>query len=378
MASKKPARFCGTERVSPRLTNAARVAMEEVLKARKGERVLIITNPNPEVRLISEALYDAALNAGASPTLIFQPVKSQLDFANDSVIRALEAEPEIAVSVSHAKLGKDRFGMKHKYSHGTKTYDHIFQYLLGSKKTRSFWSPSVTVNMFQRTVPIDYGKLRRTSAKLKKLLDAASEAHITSELGTDLVVGLQGRKAFSDDGDFSRPGAGGNLPAGEVYISPELGSSRGTLVYDGCISSDRGVILIKEPIRVTVRDNLASQIRGGAEARRLKATLERARRSTRKFASEGRISRKDLPSYLNNIRNLGELGIGLNDKARIVGNMLEDEKVFRTCHIAIGSNYDEDAKALIHLDGLIRNPTIELTSSRGRSELIMERGKLLP
>jgi aminopeptidase len=378
MASKRQARFSGIERISPRLTNAARVAMGEVLKAGKGERVLIITNPNPEVRLISEALYDAAVDRGAVPTLIFQPVKSQLDFANHEVIQALKAEPEIAISVSHAKLGKDRFGMKRKYRHGGKTYDHIFQYLLGSKKTRSFWSPSVTVNMFQRTVPLNYRKLRQSAAKLKRVLDGASEAHITSEMGTDLIIGLKGRKAFADDGDFSRPGSGGNLPAGEVYISPELRSSYGTLVYDGCIASDTGVILIKEPIRIKVRGNMVTEIQGGSEAGRLSATLARARRSTRKFAGEGKIARRYVQAYLDNIRNLGELGIGLNEKARIVGNMLEDEKVFRTCHIAIGSNYDEDAKALIHLDGLVRNPTIDLRrGKRGAALRIMDKGRML-
>jgi aminopeptidase len=378
MASKKPGRFSGTERISRRLTNAARVAIGEVLKVKKGERVLIVTNPNPEVRLISEALYGSAAEVGALPTLLFQPVKSQLDFAEDAVISALKAEPEIAISVSHAKLGKDRFGMKNKYRHRGKSFDHIFQYLLGSKKTRSFWSPSVTVDMFQKTVPVDYGALRKRAAGLKTIFDRAHEAHITSELGTDLVIGLRGRKAFTDDGNFSKPGAGGNLPAGEMYISPELGSAEGTLVFDGCISSDRGVILIKEPIRVKVRRNLVVEIRGGGEARRLRATLERARKSTHNLAAQGGISKKDLPGYLEHIRNLGELGIGLNEKARIVGNMLEDEKVFKTCHIAIGSNYDEDAKALIHLDGLVLNPTIEVRDARGRPTLVMKKGHLLP
>jgi aminopeptidase len=109
----------------------------------------------------------------------------------------------------------------------------------------------------------------------------------------------------------------------------------------------------------------------------LRDTLVRARKSTRKFASEGRISRGDLAAYLENIRNLGELGIGLNERAGIVGNMLEDEKVFKTCHIAIGSNYDEDAKALIHLDGLVKNPTMELIDARGRSTPLMRNGSIV-
>ncbi len=38
--------------------------------------------------------------------------------------------------------------------------------------------------------------------------------------------------------------------------------------------------------------------------------------------------------------------------------MLEDKKALRTCHFAIGHNYDENAPALIHLDGLVTRLTI--------------------
>ena len=84
-----------------------------------------------------------------------------------------------------------------------------------------------------------------------------------------------------------------------------------------------------------------------------------------------------MPRYLENIYNLGELGIGLNEKARIVGNMLEDEKVFKTCHVAIGSNYDEDAKALIHLDGLVKSPTIAIRDRRGTWRTVLKSGKIV-
>ena len=84
-----------------------------------------------------------------------------------------------------------------------------------------------------------------------------------------------------------------------------------------------------------------------------------------------------MPDYLKNIFNLGELGIGLNEKATIVGNMLQDEKVFKTCHIAIGANYDDDAKALIHLDGLLMNPTMETRDNKGHSTLVMKNGNIM-
>ena len=39
-----------------------------------------------------------------------------------------------------------------------------------------------------------------------------------------MTVPVQGRKPMSDNGDFSLPGSGGNIPAGEVFISPVVGS----------------------------------------------------------------------------------------------------------------------------------------------------------
>ena len=377
MVRETKAKFGKPAAGSRRLRHAAEVAVRQVLSAGRGERMLIITNPDDDVRRISTALYDAALEVGARPTLLFQPVRTQLDFADDAVIHALRSEPEIILSISREKLGKDRFAMKKNYRHKKGRYNHIFNYLLASRKSRAFWSPSVTVEMFQSTVPIDYTRLRENCRKLKQAFDKATAVHITTRCETDLVLGLRGRKALTDDGDFSRPGSGGNLPAGEVYISPELGSGEGMLVYDGSISSDRGVILIRKPIEVTVRNNMVTGIFGGREATELRDTLVRARKSTRRFASEGKISRRELPAYLENIRNLGELGIGLNERAKIVGNMLEDEKVLKTCHIAIGSNYDEDAKALIHLDGLVKNPTIELIDAGGRSTPLVKNGNLV-
>jgi leucyl aminopeptidase (aminopeptidase T) len=56
--------------------------------------------------------------------------------------------------------------------------------------------------------------------------------------------------------------------------------------------------------------------------------------------------------------------------------MLEDEKAFRTCHFAVGHNYDEDAPALIHLDGLVTKPTITAIMGNGQERIIEEDGNL--
>lgn len=371
------------EGVDPVLEEAARVAVSDCLDIKEGERVLIVTNPEDDVGSISQALYRQVASRGGEPMLLYQPVKGQLDFADPGVIGALQTEPEVLLSISHDKLGKDQEALarpirvKRRGKRSYRKYHHVFEYLLEEGRSRSFWSPGVTVDMFKRTVPIDYDLLRERAARLGYALSRADEVRITSPGGSDLVIGLRGRRSRKDDGNFKRPGTGGNMPCGEVFISPELGTSAGTLVFDGSISSDKGVIVIERPIECRVEGNMATKVSGGAEARALRATLKRSEAKAREMAADGSLAKGQGETFARNASNLGELGIGLNPAARIVGNMLEDEKAFRTCHLALGANYDNDAPALTHLDGLVKAPTITVTYPSGRRRVLLEDGEIV-
>jgi aminopeptidase len=357
----------------PALDAAARIALLSSLALREGESLIIVSNPEREVLAIACALYDAAAAAGARVSLILQPVKAQTDFAEDAVIAALESRPDILISLSADKLGKDREGLRTPYLWEGTSFDHIFHYQLhGPKTLRAFWSPGVTREMFARTLPIDYAALKARCLALSAAFAGATYAQVTNEGGTDIRIGLVGRAPKVDDGDFSRPGSGGNLPAGEVFISPRLGSSEGTIVFDGSIAGVSGDTLIRESIRCRVEGGFVVDISGGEEAAALRASIESGREAARRLGLGGSLSQEKLEAYLRNAGNIGELGIGLNPAATVAGNMLEDEKAFRTCHFAIGANYDEDAPALIHLDGLVSKPTIVLTKADG-SELLVER-----
>lgn len=368
--------FTDTASLDPGLKKAAKVAINEVLGTKKEEKVLIVTNPERDVQRISMALYDAAFEAGAKPTLVFQPSKTQFDFAEDSVINAIKSQPDICLSISKGKLGKDKYAMKEPYKVDDKEYDSTFTYFLNEKKFRSFWSPSVTEEMFSITVPIDYAQLRNVCSKVKAELDKADEVHISSPSGTDISIGLRGRAAKADDGDFRDPGKGGNLPCGEVFISPELGKSNGIIAFDGSIALPDGELIINIPINAEVKDGFVTSVKGDVEAEKLKVTLDKALETTRDFIAQGKIPKEQEESYIKNSRNLGELGIGLNKNAKIVGNILEDEKVYGTCHVAIGANYDQDAKALIHLDGLVKKPTITAIYKGGDKKIIMDNGEI--
>jgi leucyl aminopeptidase (aminopeptidase T) len=360
-----------------RLREAARIAVEVSLRVRPDEQVLIIANPEADSAAIAGAIYDAILDAGGRPVLIFQPVKTQLDFAEPAVLAAFGAKPEVVISLSAEKLGKDPKGIAAPYEYQGFKYDHIFHLQMHGEKTcRGFWSPSATVDSFIRTVPINYDELKRRCAAIAAVLDRAVSVHVRAPGGTDIVIGLCGRRAKSDDGDFSRSGSGGNLPAGETFVSPENGTASGRISFDGSISVNKGDIIIREPIDCTVEKGFITDIHGGMEAERLRAAIEEGEANAREFEKTGRLPAGAGEIYARNARGIGELGIGLNPRARISGSMLEDEKAFRTCHFAVGSNYDEDAPSLIHLDGLVKNPTITVTYNDGTEEVIETDGEL--
>ena len=94
---------------------AAEIAVGSSLKLKEGETVLIVTNPAREVLEIAAAMYDASVAAGAKPVLVAQGVKTQTDYAEEAVIAAFESRPDVFISLSAEKLGKDREGLRTPY-----------------------------------------------------------------------------------------------------------------------------------------------------------------------------------------------------------------------------------------------------------------------
>ncbi|KPU63044.1 leucyl aminopeptidase [Thermococcus sp. EP1] len=343
------------------LLNVSRKVMEDVLAVESGEEILIITNPG-EVFDISLSLFNAAKEFKAKPTIIIQEPKGSLDYAERAVIEAIKSGPDIVLSISEKKLGKDAYGLNIGYiGRDNKKYTHIFEKLLrGDKRIRSFWSPGITKEIYLRSVLIDYIKLREEANILAEILAKGKEVHITTEKGTDLWINIKGRRPLKDDGDFRKPGRGGNLPAGEVFISPAIGKSDGVIVFDGTLGLGGESIIPKEPVKVYVENGFIVRIEGKDEAKK----LEEAIRNAEKMALE-----MEKEEYAKNSWHLGELGIGLNPRAQMSGKLLEDEKIRKTIHIAIGANYDNDAPALNHYDCLVWNPTVEVDG-----EKIMDKG----
>jgi len=59
---------------------------------------------------------------------------------------------------------------------------------------------------------------------------------------------------------------------------------------------------------------------------------------------------------------LGEFGIGTNDKARITGGVLEDEKVYAKIHVAVGGNHTFGGTIVagVYIDLAVKEPDVYL------------------
>ncbi|MBO4532737.1 MAG: peptidase M17 [Treponema sp.] len=355
----------------------AQVVVQDVVAVKKGERVLIIANP--ATNEIAQDLFMASSEAGGVPTLVYQSDKTSFDNANPEVLAAIATEPEVCFSISNIKLGKDPGATAKPYkTEDGQEFSHIFDYLLDGKKTmRGVWTPGITVDMMNRTAAIDYKELGERCKKMDELFAGAVKVFVTAPGGTDIKISINGRKLMADDGNFTIPGTGGNIPAGEVFISPVVGGAEGVIVYDGSMTFADGDSILETPITCVVENGFVKNIEGGAEAKRLLKTITEAEQRAVQYEKEKKLPQGQGAVYKKNARNIGELGIGLNPAAQITGNMLEDEKAFHTCHFAIGENYDNDAPSLIHLDGVVRDPTITLEYADGSKKQILVKGQLI-
>ena len=297
----------------------------------KDESVLIITDTN-KVK-IGRAIFEAASAISANTAmLMMKPTKRHADEPQDIIAKKmLDTDVIIAPTT---------YSLTHTMARKKAT----------EQGARIATMPGITEGMMEDgAITADFRQVESLTVKLSKILDTASEARITSKLGTDVTIGLEGREAISDTGIFHNSGDFGNLPAGESFIAPVEGTTEGTVVVDGSMMDH----LIKEPITLEIKDGNVVSFVGNQLAKMIESEVN----------TVGPLA-----------RNIAELGIGTNDKAKLSGNVLEDEKILGTVHIAIGNNatFGGNVNVGLHFDGIIQNPTLFLDDKK-----VIQDGNLL-
>jgi len=198
--------------------------------------------------------------------------------------------------------------------------------------------PGINLEIIQRSLDVDYKKLQRKVKKLAEFFNKGNYVEIKTDKGTNLSFSIKNRKAFEDNGIYIKRGDFGNLPAGEVCIAPVEGTAQGILIVDGSFA---GIGKLEKPIEFEIKNGYVQKCNN----LKLKKILSKLGRSA---------------------LNIAEFGIGLNPKAKITGNVLEDEKATNTAHIALGDNlsFGGRIKAKCHLDGVFLTPSVWIDGRR--------------
>jgi leucyl aminopeptidase (aminopeptidase T) len=310
------------------LDRAVRAVVSDCLGVKLAEEVLVVCDP--ATQRVAERLREEAADAGAEAVMaVISERPSHGAEPPRTVAEAMAAADVILAatvqSLSHTAARKRATGAG----------------------ARCASLPGVTEEMLARVMGADMEGLRRKGHAVADALDAASGAQITDANGSDLSLDLSGREAIPDAGELTEPGAFGNLPCGEGFISPADGS--GTLVVDGSLA---GIGLTEEPVELVIEGGNLTSARGG----------------------QGMALMELLTMHGEDGTNIAELGIGTNEKAILTGEILEDEKILGSCHVAFGASagIGGTVQVPVHLDCIIMKPTIELDG-----EAIVRDGELL-
>ena len=312
------------------LEQAVRAVVNDCLGVREGEEVLVVCNPatlglgermraesgRAGADAVAALMHERDSHAGEPPT----PVAEAMAAADVVLAPTIQSLSHTAARKRASEAG-----------------------------ARIATLPGVTEEMLARVMSADMKGLRERGGAVADRLNSASEARITCPNGSDLRLGLEGRTAIPDAGELTERGAFGNLPCGEGFIPPLEGTSFGTLVIDGSMA---GVGLVDEPVELVVEGGHLTSARGG----------------------QGMAFMELLTAHGEDGTNVAELGIGTNEKAILTGNILEDEKILGTCHVAFGASaaIGGTVQVPVHLDAVVMKPTLLLD---GRE--IVREGELL-
>ncbi len=316
--------------MSTELDSAIRTVVRHCMGVNPGEEVLVVCNPVTEE--IGALMRIEAQGDGADATLA---VMSERDSAAAEPPRAVAA----AMAAADVVLAPTIQSLSHTAARKVASEAGV---RVGSL-------PGVTEEMLIRLMNGDLEEIRRRGWAIVSAMNGGAEVRITCRHGSDLRLGLEGRLGIVDAGELSNRGAFGNLPCGEGFIAPLEGTAEGTLVVDGSIAE---VGLLDTPTSLTVRAGHITDATGPEGARLMELLTAHGPEAT----------------------NVAELGIGTNEEAILTGNILEDEKILGTAHVAFGASaaIGGTVQVPVHLDCVLLEPTVEIDG-----ETIVSGGDLL-
>ncbi|MEM4330763.1 MAG: aminopeptidase [Candidatus Pacearchaeota archaeon] len=175
--------------------------------------------------------------------------------------------------------------------------------------------------VYGATIGVDWNSLRKLMKKILSLFREGSKVHLIGE-NVDLEFFVHGEKA-KDDLDFD------NMPAGEIFMAPFRESLNGWIKFE------------------------YPSIRGGKEVKDIFLKFKDGK-VIEFHATKNEDFLREMLTVDENASYVGEFGIGCNPKIhKYTNNLLFDEKIEGTIHLALGMAYKENGggnDSAIHWD----------------------------
>jgi leucyl aminopeptidase (aminopeptidase T) len=339
----------------------------DVFNPQKGENVVILNDfPSSEPEedfLLRQDMADEWHNS-------FSKLAKELSFTIEPVITYEPTGTHSAPLPKTAKQGDNKIDLNERLSKLEKKdiVIAITKYsatgplhsLMKKQQFRSATLPGVLPSM--SALEADHKLIAKKAKVLKAKLDKANAAVATFSTGHEVYFDFRGREARMDAGICHKPGDGINLPTGEVFIA----------LFDEDGSKTKGYIPVeyeRTQVIFEVQQNKITDVISDSP---------KARQMIKYFHED--------PARAN----IAEFGLGCNDKAVFINNILQDEKI-EGMHWAYGYNkymggtvdvsdfkFPEEAVHMDHIytkQARIKVHRIELVYEDKSREVIMENSR---
>jgi len=329
--------------MDPRIREHAQIVVEHSIDLEAGDDVVVVAPPAAEDLVV--ALYEAIGDAGANPLGMLSSDRAERAFlrareefetpdhhlalaeemdayiairANDNVTETGDVPPE--TNSAHSKA------MRPVLNERLSKRWCLTQFPAPANAQLAEMSTEGYENFVWDAVNKDWAAVREHQSQMVEILDPADEVRIVSGDTTDVTLSVDGNPTQNDYGEH-------NLPGGEVFTAPVPDSVEGEVLFD-------------KPLYHQGREVIDARLE----------------------FEDGEVVDHDaaknedvLTEVLNTddgARRLGELGIGMNrDIDRFTYNMLFDEKMGDTVHMALGRAYEdtvgeanEQNESAVHVD----------------------------
>ena len=310
------------------LFESAKRVTHTCMDIRRGENVLIVCDPTTGE--IGQALHRSATERSDRVLLIVMPKGRHHGEEPPAPVANLMKQQQIVIAPT-------KYSLTHTRSIRAALKDGA----------RVATMPGMTDEMFiSGGMTADFNQIKKSLSDISSTLRRKKLIHVKDSKGTDVEFEVSWKDwNLDDNGICNRPRMITNLPAGKAFVLPKEGTMNGTIVIDGTWEST----LLEDPLELIVENGIVIDIKGDATAAQIRQQFGEA-------ASRLRSKDREL------VWTVAEFGFGMNPRAKIIGNSLEDLVSRGAIYFGFGNNMALGGTVNIplHIRGVCRKATVAL------------------